>query len=181
MAKRTRQKAASGGNSKHPPKKKTATPDNPAPKEKSAISVNPAYDAMPDTVEDPAAVFKLAFLDMQEAKYVAELAVIAQEYDRRLVALKSEKQVNVGNAKSRLKEAQRKLKEHRDHIEATYGLALRSYTYDDETGILKKQELPDEEVDDKGATQTATGTEKTGNEKIEGGSTGTSADPKTLH
>lgn len=148
-------------------KKKAATPENPSPEEPSAVSVNPAYDNMPDTIEDPAAVYKLAYLDMRRAALNNKLAIVAQEYDRRVTALNAERVQALSQAKAELEEAVQRCNAQKDVIEKTYGVALRSYTYDDETGVLKKQAvLAEEEGEEKRA-------EKDGGDTAEEG--------KTLH
>jgi len=45
----------------------------------------------------------------------------------------------VNELQRQVRETERKIKEHRDYIEQKHGISLRSYNYDDETGVLKKQ------------------------------------------
>lgn len=100
------------------------------------------FDMMPESIEDnPAAVFKLAYLDMQSEAAVLKLALVAQDYQRQIASLEAKRNQALHEAKSILKEAERLKKEHRDWFEETYKLSLRNYTYDDQTGILKKQPL----------------------------------------
>ena len=145
MPRRNKKKDDQGGNSKHPPKKpaKVATPENPAPQEPSAIHVNPMYDQMPDKIEDPGAVFKLAYLDMKQVAANNKLAFVAQEYALKIQALERERNNEINNLKAemqRIKDARRVAKEE---IEKQYNIALRSYSYDDVTGVLTKQALED--------------------------------------
>lgn len=154
MAKRNKKKTTDGGNSKSLPKK-TATPENPKPEEKSAISVNAMYDEMPDEVADPGAVFKLAFLDMKRQEIINRLAIVAQQFEKQAVQFDKNRKLALDTVKAELREAEQKLKEHKDSIEAQYGLALKSYTYDDETGMLKKQALEEAEDEAKKASKTS--------------------------
>lgn len=128
--------------------KKKATPSNPKPKEPSAISVNPSYDSMPDTIEDPAAVFKMAMLDMKRAAIHNKLAVVAQEHEKRVKAAVDAQKRDIEQVKMELREAEQQHKAQKDHIEQTYGIALRCYTYNDETGVLTKHDLPEEKPED---------------------------------
>lgn len=124
---------------------KTATPEKPKPEGPSAVSVNPAYDEMPDKVEDPAAVFKMAMLDQKRQAAIHKLAVVAQEHDRRVKAAEAARQHDLNQVKAELRDVETALKAQKDYIEKQYGIALRSYTYNDETGVLTKQALPEEE------------------------------------
>lgn len=142
MAKRGKKTTA-----KKATKKKTATPENPSPPEKSAVTVNAMHDAMPDTIEDPGAVFKLAYLDMKKVAINNKLAVVAQDYERKIVALNAERNAAINQIKAEMAQADNELRMQKETIENTYGIALRSYTYNDETGVLTKQAvLEDEEA-----------------------------------
>lgn len=131
------------------PKKtaKRATPTNPRPAEPSALNVNPAYDAMPDTIEDPAAVFKMAMLDMKRAALNNKLAVVVQEHAKRVAAAVAAQKHDIEQVKMELKEAEQQFFGQKQHIEKTYGIALRAYTYNDETGVLTKHALPEDEAE----------------------------------
>jgi hypothetical protein len=124
---------------------KKATPANPKPKEPSAINVNPRYDEMPDTIEDPAAVFRMAMLDMKRAAIHNKLAVVVQEHEKRVAAAVAARDNAIRETKAELQDAERQFIEQKQNIEKTYGIALRSYNYNDETGVLTKQSLPEEE------------------------------------
>lgn len=124
--------------------KKTATPSNPKPSAPSALNVNPAYDEMPDTIEDPAAVFKMAMLDMKRAAINNKLAVVVQEHEKRVKAAVAAQKHDIDQVKAELKEAERQFIIQKQYIEKTYGIALRAYTYNDETGVLTKHALPEE-------------------------------------
>ena len=128
--------------------KKIATPEKPKSDVPSAVKVNPMYDEMPDEVSDPGAVFKLAFLDMHRQEIINRLAVVVQEFEKRTVALARDRNTAIETVKAELREAEQKLKAHKDTIEAQYGLALKSYTYDDETGVLKKQAILEAEAEE---------------------------------
>ena len=133
--------------------KKTATPRNPAPEEKSAMSVNPMYDQMPDTIEDPGAVFKMAMLEMKRIAVNNKLAYVAQEQEKIVRAAEQNRKIAIDKVKAELREAEKKYKEQKDAIEQQYNIALRAYTYNDETGILKKRGLKELEEEDNAREQ----------------------------
>lgn len=101
--------------------------------------VNAAYDAMPNEIEDAGAVFKLAFLDAERGRLQTQALLVKQEGDQNIKAMQLQYQTAINELQRQIREFDTKLKEHRDYIEQKYGIALRSYTYDDETGLLKKQ------------------------------------------
>lgn len=126
--------------------KKTATPKNPRPTEPSAVSVNDTYDQMPDTIEDPASVFKMGMLEMKRIAINNKLAVVVQEHERRVAAAVAEQKRAIQEVKAELHEAERQYIEQKQAIEKQYGIALRAYTYNDETGVLTKNALVVEEL-----------------------------------
>lgn len=101
--------------------------------------VNDKYDAMPNEIEDPGAVFKLAFLDSERGRLQTQALLVKQEGDQNIKAMQLQYQNAINELQRQIREVDAKIKEHRDHIEAKHGIALRSYNYDDETGVLKKQ------------------------------------------
>jgi hypothetical protein len=130
--------------------KKRATPENPEPDVPSAVNVNPSYDAMPDEIDDPANVFKMAMLDMKKAAVTNKLAIVAQEHEKRVKAAEDARKSDLNKVKAELREVENAFRMQKEFIERKYNIALRSYTYNDETGVLKKQALPDEEDDETG-------------------------------
>lgn len=124
---------------------KRATPRNPKPQEPTAVNVNSAYDEMPDTIEDPAAVYKMAMLDMKRVAVSNKLAFVAMEQEKKVVSAVRERDVALKTIKAELREAESQFIAQKSAIETQYGIALRSYTYNDETGVLTKQALLDEE------------------------------------
>lgn len=149
MAKR--KKATSAKN--ETPKKKKATPSNPRPAVPSAISVNPDYDAMPDTIEDPASVFRMAMLDMKRAAINNKLAVVVQEHEKRVKAAVDAQKRDIEQCKVELREAEQQFVEQKQAIEQQYGITLRAYTYNDDTGVLTKSDLLVEEIKKERAAQ----------------------------
>ncbi len=143
--------------------KKTATPTNPKPEEPSAISVNEAYDRMPDTIDDPAAVFRMAMLDMKRVAVNNKLAFVAQDQEKKVQAAMRERDNVLKEVKAELRVAEAEHLHQKKAIEAQYGIALRSYTYNDETGVLTKEALPDEEEEpeERGDTETEQPSNKT--------------------
>jgi len=113
-----------GGNGKDPP---------------PTTHVNEVYDAMPNEIEDPGAVFKLAFLDSERGRLQTRALLVKQEGDQNIKAMQIQYQNAINELQKQIREVDTKIKEHRDYIEAKHGIALRSYNYDDETGVLKKQ------------------------------------------
>ena len=147
MAKRDRKKSPTKAPKKPAKKKKQepATPEKPKPEGESALKVNPSYDEMPDEIADPGAVFRMAYLDEKKAKLENQLALNAVEYQRRIDEAMRAKNTALQEIKNEIRRAEELIKAHKDAIEAQYGIALRAYNYDDETGVLKKHGLPEEE------------------------------------
>lgn len=109
-------------------------------KEDSPLThVNDSYDAMPNEIEDPAAVFKLAFLDAERGRLQTQALLAKQEGDQNIKAMQIQYQTTINELQRQIREIEIKIKEHRDYIEKKYNIALRSYNYDDETGVLRKQ------------------------------------------
>lgn len=140
---------------------KKATPANPKPTEPSAVNVNPMYDEMPDEIDDPANVFKMAMLDMKRVAVNNKLAFVAQDQEKKVFAAAQERDRVLSSVKAELRDTESLFVEQKQYIETKYGISLRSYTYNDETGILKKQSLPDEDENTDGKT-TAAADEKKG-------------------
>ena len=113
-----------GGNDKEPP---------------PAAHVNDAYDAMPNEIEDAGAVFKMAFLDAERGRLHTQALLVKQEGEANIKAMHIQYQNAVNALQMQIKVADQRLREHKEYIEQKHGIALRSYTYDDETGVLKKQ------------------------------------------
>lgn len=142
MAKRKRKTTKS---EPEPKPEKKATPENPKPTEPSAAKVNPMYDEMPDTIEDPGNVFRMAMLDMKRAAVNNKLAFVAQDQEKKVLAAVNERDRVLREVKAELREAEREFTEQKQFIEEKYGIALRAYTYNDKTGVLTKNALLVEE------------------------------------
>lgn len=97
------------------------------------------WDAMPNTVEDPLAVFKMCLYEERcqglEFRKAAVLAQMDNEI-RNLQMARNNKMLELDRA---LRQAHAQMMQHKDHIEDKHKLVLKCYTYDDETGILTKQ------------------------------------------
>jgi len=104
---------------------------------------------MPDTVEDPAAVFRMAMLDMKRVAVNNKLAFVAVEQEKKVQTAVNERDRALNQVKAELAEAERELLAQKTAIEEQYGIALRSYTYNDETGVLTKQAFLDAEESQK--------------------------------
>jgi hypothetical protein len=141
--------------------KKVATPENPKPPEPSAVQVNPMYDEMPDEIDDPANVYRMAMLDMRRAAIHNKLAFIAQDQERKVQAAVRERDRLINEAKIELREAEAAFIAQKQFIEEKYHIALRSYTYNDETGVLKKQAIFEKEDEEQPAAPAAGEKEKT--------------------
>jgi len=139
---------------KTPSPTKKATPQNPTPTEPSKLSVTPSYDQMPDTVEDPAAVFKMAMLEMKRIAVNNKLAVVAQEHEKRVQMAVLERDNALKKVKAELRDAEEQHRVQKQAIEKQYGIALRVYTYNDETGVLTKRGL--EELEEEGSAEQQT-------------------------
>ena len=127
---------------------KVATPENPKSDVPSAMKVNPMYDEMPDEINDPANVYKMAMLDMRRAAINNKLAFVAQDQERKVAAAVAERARILNEVKAELREAEQQFIEQKQFIENKYHIALKSYTYNDETGVLKKQALLEEETEE---------------------------------
>jgi len=141
MAKRQKTPTKSSPKAPVKPKQTPATPEKPKPEEKSELSVNDRYDQMPDRIEDPMAVMRMALLDMTCVAANNKLAYVVKDQQERVTSAVRTQNNAIRECKAELEAAQQSLKELKDTIEATYGIALRSYTYNDETGVLTKQPL----------------------------------------
>lgn len=150
---------------------KTATPENPTPDAPSKVHVNPHYDQMPDKIEDPAAVFRLAYLDMKQTAANNKLAFIAQDYQRKMQILEAQRNTELNNLKSEIRRIEDARRQQKEDIERTYNISLRSYVYDDITGSLTKQAIPDEEKEKPAKVEG----------KPDGHAAGADTEPTTLH
>lgn len=110
------------------------------------MSVNGMYDQMPDKIEDPASVFRMGMLEMKRIAINNKLAVVVQEHERRVAAAVAEQKRSIQEVKAELQDAERQYIEQKQAIEKQYGIALRAYTYNDETGVLTKNALLVEEI-----------------------------------
>jgi len=133
--------------------KKVVTPENPKSSVPSAVQVNSTYDEMPDVVEDPASVFRMAMLDMRRVAANNKLAFMARDQEQRVAFAVAEQKRVLSETKAELHDAERQLMAQKNEIETKYGIALRAYTYDDETGILKKSAILIEELEAKAAVK----------------------------
>lgn len=107
-------------------------------KEKPTI-VNPDYDAMPDTIEDPGNTFKMALLDTQAVALQNKRNYLELHYNLQLSNTQKKMATDLAEIDAELRNLKRQYKEQKDYIEEKYNIALRAYSYNDETGVLTKQ------------------------------------------
>ena len=116
-----------------------------AKRKRNTESVKPIT---PNEINDPANVYKMAMLDMRRAAINNKLAFVAQDQERKVVAAVAERARILNEVKAELREAEQQFIEQKQFIENKYHIALKSYTYNDETGVLKKQALLEEETEE---------------------------------
>jgi hypothetical protein len=103
-----------------------------------------AYDAMPDEVADPGSTFKMALLEAQRVALENKRAYLELNYNVQISNTQKKMHRELFDTDAEIKELARRHKAQKDYIEETYGIALKSYTYNDETGVLTKQALTEE-------------------------------------
>lgn len=101
--------------------------------------VNPDYDAMPDTIEDPASMYRMALLDTQVAALQHKRNYLELHYNLQLQNTQKKMSTDLAAIDAEVKGIKKQYKEQKDYIEEKYGIALKSYNYNDETGVLTKQ------------------------------------------
>jgi len=96
------------------------------------------FDQMPDVVEDPINVFKLAMLDAQH-----QAALLKRDKDNleiqtqlRNIQIRQNQLVQENNAA--IKKTEMMIKQQCDYLEEKHGLVLKYYTHNDVTGVLTK-------------------------------------------
>lgn len=107
--------------------------------DRAVENVNPSYDAMPNEIEDPGKVFRMAWLDSRLQTVRTQIQLVIKTFDERLRDITTRKTNDVLTLQAQERELVQALKDQRDELEKQYGIALKSYNYDDITGVLKKQ------------------------------------------
>jgi hypothetical protein len=100
-----------------------------------------AFAEMPDEIDDPANVFKLAFLDMSLQSKQHQMVNVLRELQVKAEAITAQHNKAKRDYELEIKDLRQQVKNQRDYIEEKHKIALRSYTYDDVTGVLTKQDL----------------------------------------
>lgn len=113
-------------------------------KDKKPVTEEDAYAAMPDEVSDPGSTFKMALLDAQRTALANKRAFLELNFNLQISNTQKKMHQALFDLDAEIKELARRYKEQKDYIEETYGVALKSYTYNDETGVLTKQALTEE-------------------------------------
>jgi hypothetical protein len=103
-----------------------------------------AYDAMPNEVTDPGSTFKMALLDAQRVALENKRAFLELNFNVQISNTQKKMHQSLFDIDAEIKDLKRRYKAQKDYIEETYGIALKSYTYNDETGVLTKQDLTEE-------------------------------------
>ena len=109
--------------------------------DKPIVSVNPAYDAMPNTIEDPGNVFRMAYLDARLSAITNKRLFMEKHYNEQMGAIKQKRDFDLATLDADVVNARKQLQDQKERIEEQYGIALKSYTYEDTTGVLVKQEF----------------------------------------
>ena len=135
-----KKKAATGNGKDKEASEQTQKPEdgNGKDKEKPTV-VNPDYDAMPDTITDPGNTFRMALLDTQVAGLQHKRNYLELSYNLQISNTQKKMTQDLKDIDNEIKAIKRQYKEQKDFIEEKYGIALKSYNYNDETGILTKQ------------------------------------------
>lgn len=101
----------------------------------------PGFDKMPEQIDDPTQVFRMAYLETKIIAMNNKLALLIREFDTKLQALAKQKQDTIVGIKTQLEGMQREYTGQKQYIEEKHGIALSCYTYDDVSGILTKQDF----------------------------------------
>ncbi len=107
--------------------------------DKKPTTVNPDYDAMPDEIADPGNTFKMALLDTQCVALQNKRKFAELNYNLQLANTQKKMAQELAEIDAELKRLKQKYIEQKEYIEEKHGIALKSYTYNDETGVLTKQ------------------------------------------
>ena len=102
------------------------------------------YAAMPDEVSDPGSTFKMVLLETQRVALENKRAFLELNFNVQISNTQKKMHQTLFDIDAEIKELTRRHKEQKDYIEEMYGISLKSYTYNDETGVLTKQALPEE-------------------------------------
>lgn len=145
MAKRKKKKEEEAQAQAKAKKEETKSGDDVAKDEEKPTVVNPDYDAMPDTIEDPGNTYRMALLDTQAASLQYKRNYLELSYNLQISNTQKKMVNELREIDAEIKDVQRQYKDQKDHIEAKYNIALKSYNYNDETGTLTKQVLTQEE------------------------------------
>jgi len=119
------------------PKVEDSSP--PPPKEPKATVVNEAYDAMPDIVNDPAKTFRMALLDTQRIALENKRNFTELSHSVMLQNTQKKMAHELATLDAEIRTVKQAYADQKAEIEKTYHISLRSYNYNDETGVLTKQ------------------------------------------
>jgi hypothetical protein len=87
----------------------------------------------------------MAYLDQKLHALKTQVALVEKEYNIRLRDMQAQHNNTILSLRAEIGSVTRAITEHKGDIEAKYNIALRSYTYNDETGVLTKQIILDME------------------------------------
>jgi len=135
MAKRTKKEKQNA-----PDKENEATPELTETKDTEPTVESTGYAAMPDEITDPGNTFKMALLDAQKAALQNKRQFTELNYNVMISNTQKKMSLELATLDAEIKSLERRYKDQKDYIEETHKIALKSYNYDDETGILTKME-----------------------------------------
>lgn len=115
--------------------KKVLSEDEKKEQEKSA------FEKMPEKVEDSANVFKMVMLENQIVALDNKRRYLELNYNVQLETIRKKMAVELRDLDAALKDLRAQHKNQKDYIESTHSIALKSYNYNDETGVLTKQQM----------------------------------------
>lgn len=107
--------------------------------EPKATVVSPDYDAMPDEVEDPANVYRMALLETRRTALQNKRLYLELHYNNQMASIRKKMSDDFARIDGEIKELKKAHTVQRDYIESKHGIALKSYNYNDETGVLTKE------------------------------------------
>lgn len=102
---------------------------------------SPKKPPMPDVVDDPGATFKMALFDAQMAALQNKRKYLELNYTMQMSNMQKKMQRELQDIDTELSTLQVRYKQQKDYVEQKHGIALRAYTYNDESGILTRRSL----------------------------------------
>jgi len=105
------------------------------------VSINPLYDAMPNEIQDPGNVFRMAYLDTRIIAITNKRMFLEKHYNEQMSSIKARRDLDLATMDAEIIDAKKQARDQRENIEKQYGISLKSYTYEDTTGVLVKQNL----------------------------------------